>query len=246
MSGTSHGRPQTTQCTRTMGFSIAEILVALLLGLLVVHLGLDSLMRLDAARERIAARTDALVALRVGRHVLRREMRHGLMGADWEVGGDSLSIRAFRGAALVCRNDSTTAGLVVSYVGDRSPDPTKDSVLLVTAEGSRAVRALMGTAAPPVSCAALDSAGAATWQLDTAAPAGTVAAKLFEHGSYHLSGAALRYRRGGSGRQPLTPEVWSAATGFAASAERVGVELVPRDTLAGPPWRGLVSPGVAR
>ena len=246
MSGSRQRRLRTTQCTRARGFSLPEILVALLLGLLVVHLGLDSLTRLDAARARIVARTDALVALRVGRHVLRREMRHGLMGADWEVGGDSLSIRAFRGVALVCRNDSSTAGLVVSYVGDRTPDPGKDSVVLVTAEGRRAVRALVGTAAAPIPCAALDAAETAMWQLDVAAPAGTVAAKLFEHGFYYFSGAALRYRRGGSGRQPLTPEVWSPSTGFSVSAERVGVELFPRDTLAGAPWRGLVSPGAAR
>jgi hypothetical protein len=241
MSGTGRGRPRTTQRTRALGFSLPEILVALLLGLLVVHLGLDSLTRLNAARERIAARTDALVALRVGRHVLRREMRHGLMGTDWEVGGDSISIRAFRGAALVCRNDSTDARLVVSYAGDRAPDPTKDSVLLLTAEGRGEVRALEATAPPPVPCVGLDTAGAASFHLDDGAPRGIVALKLFERGSYHLSDAALRYRRGASGRQPLTPEVWSAATGWMASEAWVGVELFPLDSQAGEPWRGLLS-----
>jgi hypothetical protein len=231
---------------RAPGFSLPEILVALLLGLVVVHLGLDSLRRLGTARERMAARTDALVALRVSRHVLRREMRHGVRGADWEVGGDSLALRAFRGTALVCGNDSSTADLLVSYAGDRDPDPTKDSVLLVTAEGDGSVRALLGTAAPPTACAGLDSAGAAAWRLDTPAPAGTVAAKLFERGSYHLSGSALRYRRGAGGRQPLTPEVWSAGTRWTVTDGRVGVELLPRDSVAGPPWSGLVSAAVAR
>jgi hypothetical protein len=215
--------------------------VALLLGLLVVHLGLDTLARLDAARARITARTDALVALRVGRHVLRREARHGVMGADWEAAGDSLSIRAFRGVALVCESDSASASLVVSFVGDRQPDPSKDSVLVVTADGQRSIHALLRAVAAPGACSRLEPEGAAAWQLDAPAPTGAVAGKLFERGSYHLSGSALRYRRGAGGRQPLTPEVWSPATRWAVDENRVGVELVPLDTLAGPPWRGLVA-----
>jgi hypothetical protein len=235
-----------TQPERPSGFSLPEILVALLLGLLVVHLGLDSLARLDRARERIAARTDALVALRVSRHVLRRELRQGIKGTDWEIDGDSLSIRAFRGAALVCGHDSTAAELVVSFVGDREPDPAKDSLLLLTVEGDQAVRALVATTAPAGACAALDAAAATAWRLDAPAPEGTVAAKLFERGSYHLSGSALRYRRGAGGRQPLTPEVWSSATRWTTSPGRLGVELVPRDSLAGAPWSGVLSAGRAR
>ena len=231
----SRARPSST------GLSLPEILIALLLGLLVVHLGLDSLGRFEAARGRMADRTDALVALRVSRLVLRREMRRGVGGADWMLEGDSLSIRAFRGVALVCRSDSATASLVVSYLGDRAPDPTKDSLLLVTEAGRGQVRALVGTAAPTIPCAGPDSAAAAEWRLDVGAPPGSIAVKLFERGAYHLSGSALRYQRGGSGRQPLTPEAWSSATRWQVSAGRVGVELVPESASAGPPWRGFLT-----
>jgi prepilin-type N-terminal cleavage/methylation domain-containing protein len=221
------------------GFSLPEVLVALVLGLFLAHLGLESLSRLQAARARIAARTDALVALRVGRHVLRSELRHGVAGSDWSVDGDSVWIRAFRGAAVVCESAPSSASLTVSYSGDRVPDPTKDSLVLFDATGASEVRALVGTAAATTPC---DGPGrAARWFLDRGASPGAVVAKLFEHGSYHLTDAALRYRRGASGRQPLTPEVWSAATGWTVSGNRVGVMLVPRDRAAGPAFGGFLA-----
>jgi hypothetical protein len=37
-------------------------------------------------------------------------------------------------------------------------------------------------------------------------PTDPVLGRIFEGGSYHFSGGALRYRRGAGGRQPLTPE----------------------------------------
>ena len=228
--------------SRISGFTLVEVLVALLLSLLLVHLGLDTLRHLDAARRRISGRTDALVALRVSRHVLRRETRHGVAGADWVAAGDSLSIRAFRGAAVVCGPDSAPGDIVVSYRGDRAPDPTKDSVLLVSADGTRSVRALVGTAAASTPCTVLDSAGGAVWRLDAPVSESVVAAKLFERGSYHVSGAALRYRRGPGGRQPLTPEVLASTSGWGGLGGWLALELVPADTLGGPPWRGLVAP----
>ena len=234
------GRARPARAIR--GFTLVEVLVALLLGLFLVHAGLDALRRLDAARTRISARTDALVALRVGRHVLRRETRHGFAGTDWVADGDSLSIRAFRGAALVCGSGQDPTDLVVSYRGDRAPDPTKDSVVLVTPRGTRTVHALVGSAVATSRCVLLDSAGAAVWTLEPPAPEDVVAAKLFERGSYHVSGAALRYRRGPGGRQPLTPEVLAASSGWAGSGGWLRLDLVPADTLGGPPWSGLVAP----
>ncbi len=224
------------------GFSLPEMLVALALGLLLVHLGLESSRRLGEARARLAARGDALVALRVFRHVVRRETRMGLGGVDWWSAGDSLALRAFRGAALVCHNDTTSARLVVSYVGDRAPDPAKDSLLLLSADGVREVRALVAASAPPLPCSGLEGGSAALWSLDAPAPPGNVAAKLFERGSYHLSDAALRYRRGAGGRQPLTPEVWSGATAWTRSSGWLHATLVTRDPLAGAPWSGLGAP----
>ena len=223
------------------GMSLPELLVALLLGLIIIHLGLDSLVRLGSARRHIAMRTDALVTLRVSRHVMRTELRRGMAGTDWDLGGDSISIRAFRGMALICRVDSTSVGLVVPYVGDRAPDPTKDSVLLLTSEGRREVRALAGTSMASAPCIGSGRVGTAQWRFDASVPEGFVVARLFERGTYHLSGAALRYRRGASGRQPLTPEALAGASRWTASSGRVGLELVMRDTSAGPGWSGFLA-----
>lgn len=229
----------TTRAVRAVGASVPEALLALLLGLLVAHLALSSLARLGALRARLSLRTDALVALRVSRHVLRRETRHGSEGVDWAVAGDSLWLRAFRGAAVVCANDTVQATLVVSYAGDRAPDPTKDSVLFVAPDGTRAVRALVGASPTAGSCSG--PGATASWRLDRGAPADAVVGKLFERGAYHLADAALRYRRGASGRQPLTPEVWDGASAWSATGLSVGVVLVPRDSTAGTPWSGFLS-----
>lgn len=222
-----------------MGVSVPEALVALLLGLFVLHLGLETLARLRSARARIAARSDVLVALRVSRHVLRSELRLGLPGRDWIPDQDSLPLRAFRGTALVCTADSANSQIDVRYSGIRSPDSSKDSVLLLG--GEPVIRALIGTGPVADSCADADAGSMMSWRLDRSAPAGTVVARLFERGSYHLSGSALRYRRGASGRQPLTPEVWSTSSGWDVSGGRLGVRLVPQNTDGGRPWSGFLS-----
>lgn len=237
MSATRPGEAWWRCQTGVAGWSLPEVMIALVLGLLIVHLGLDSLARMQSARSRIAVRTDALVALRVSRHVLRRELRLGTAERDWWVDGDSLALRAFRGVGLVCVVDSTGAGLRVSYTGDRAPDPAKDSLLLYTDQGVVEARALVAVAAAPSPCAGLDSAEALALRLDRGAPSGAVLAKLFERGTYHLTDAALRYRRGASGRQPLTPEVWSSSSGWRTSPERLGADLVPLDPAAGAPVR---------
>jgi len=218
--------------------------VALLLGLLVVHMGLDTLARLRATQARLATRGDGIVALRVGRHTLRRELRFGVQGRDWAADSDSLALRAFRGTALVCPADSAAVSLSVAFRGDRAPDVTKDSVLLVTEGGSRTARALVAIGAPSGACVGAPPEGfvAATWTVETVAPAGAVVAMLFEHGSYHLVDGALRYRRGRSGRQPLTPEVWASTSGWITSDGHLGVELIPGSPDVGRPWAGYLAP----
>ena len=228
----------TTDVARRTGATLVEAVVALLIGLLVLQLGLMTLARMRTTRADLAARTEALVALRVGRHVLRRELRQGVPGRDWAATPDSVGLRAFRGVAFVCASDTTAAELTVSYRGDRSPDPAKDSVLLLTAEGVVDARALIGTGAASTSCPG--SGASQRWRLDRGAPAGVVVARLYERGSFHLSDAALRYRRGASGRQPLTPEVWSGATGWRLSGQRLGVAFAPARA-AGSPWTGFLA-----
>jgi hypothetical protein len=49
--------------------------------------------------------------------------------------------------------------------------------------------------------------------------------RLFESGEYHLADGALRYRRGGGGRQPLTPERLGLGSGFRALQNGVEVQI---------------------
>lgn len=210
--------------------------MALLLGLFIVHLALSTLARLRETEVRLAARADGLVAMRVADHVLRRELRHATFGRDWAVDADSLALRAFRGTALVCPYESATSELTVSYDGDRRPDPAKDSVLLLTALGGVEVRALVGSAAASLPCGSVSAEALRMWTLDSPTGPGIVVARLFERGSYHLALSALRYRRGSSGRQPLTPEVWAEGTAWSASGGRLGLEVLPESTDVGAPW----------
>jgi hypothetical protein len=138
----------------------------------------------------------------------------------------------------VCANDSVAAELTVTYRGERTPDPTKDSVLVITAEGRVEARALRGVGTAASSCVA--PGVRQRLRMEVGAPSGTVAVRVFERGSYYLSDAALRYRRGASGRQPLTPEVWSPATGWERSSERLGLAVVPSGS-SGSPWKGFLA-----
>lgn len=221
------------------GVSAPEALVALLLGLFIVHLGLDTLARVRSAQAAMAARSDVLLSTRIGRNVLRRELRHSMAGRDWTAAPDSLALRAFRGYAMVCSADSTGSVLLLAYHGDRAPDPSKDSVLLIAPEGATHVRALVAVRAAPAPCA-LGGGEPASWQVDEPPPDEPAVARLFEHGSYHLSGNALRYRPRDGGRQPLTPEVLSDASRWVAGAS-LAVELQPRDSSAGVPWSGFLA-----
>jgi hypothetical protein len=226
--------------TRT-GFSAPEALVALLLGLFVVHLGFATFARVRSVQVGLAARTDGLTAMRVARHTLGRELGHARPGRDWQSSDDSLSLRAFRGTALVCPLDSVATEVTVSYRGDRLPDATKDSVLLLRPDGTLEIRALRAVTAATTSCGPGFSGSLETWRLDTPVPPGPVVARLFERGSYHLSGSALRYRRGDSGRQPLTPEVWSGATRWDQSGDRLRLDARFRDPASGRPWSAFLS-----
>ena len=85
-----------------VGATVAEVRVALVVGFLVLQLGLSTLARFRTVQRQLAERVDVLVAQRVGRHVLRRELRHGLPGRDWLADAESLSVRAFRGTAIAC------------------------------------------------------------------------------------------------------------------------------------------------
>lgn len=215
---------------RRRGASIVEALVGLLLGLLVVHLGLTTMRRLESFEDRSSRRHDALLSTRIVRTVLRGELARGAAGTDWTVGGDSVPLRAFRGTGVVCSVSTVGRRLVVAYLGDRHPDPVKDSVEITGADGGVTVVGLSSWI-PSVTPCPLATASEAVheWTLDTAPPDDALVARVFESGSYHLVGSALRYRIGAGGRQPLTPEVWrDGATGLTPLDSVVVLELAPR------------------
>lgn len=209
---------------------MVEALVALILGLALLHLGLTTLHRLDRYEDRASRRQDALLSARVVSTVLRRELALGDPSVDWSVAGDSLVLRAFRGAGVVCSVSGPNRSVTVAFSGDRVPDASKDSVEVTTASGAVLIVPLQAVRSRTEACAR-SSPGEAVqeWVVDSVLPADAVIARPFESGSYHLSGAALRYRIGFGGRQPLTPEVWlDSGTGFDVADSTVRLTLEPR------------------
>jgi hypothetical protein len=223
------------------GFSAVEGIVALLVGLFVVHLGLSAIVRLRSVEAGIAKRMDAITAMRVARHVLRSELGRGVPGRDWMAAGDSISLRAFRGTGLVCPAGALTNEVTVSFSGVRRPDPSKDSVLLLGPAGTATPRALVAVGPAAISCGPLGPADLERWGLDAPAPAGTVVARVFERGSYHVALSALRYRRGSSGRQPLTPQVWDDDSRLLPLGDRLGLEVQHGSPEQGPDWEAFLA-----
>ncbi len=208
------------------GVSVVEALVALVAGLLVVQLGLVVLARQRQAQRRLTERAEGLAAVRIVRDVVGAELQRGRPDRDWTLASaDSLVLRAFRGVGRVCPLFAPSPELLVAYEGVRAPDPMKDSLLLMDHGGTWTVRALLAAAPSRDSCPEAPGVPVQRWRLGGDAPPGTVLARVFERGSYHFSGGALRYRRGAGGRQPLTPEVLlTPPSGFVSDS--VGVEAV--------------------
>jgi len=161
-----------------------------------LFLGLSSLAREQAARR------EAAEVVRVASAVLDGDLRFLDPAADLRSDGDELWVRAFRGFGVVCGTDGTR--IRVRYRGWRHPGPAKDSVLLLGDPVGGAPLALRDHQAAPGSCPAAPDETVAAWTLDTIPAAGTPVL-WFESGAYGISAGALRYRRGASGRQPLTP-----------------------------------------
>ncbi len=175
------------------GTSLAEAPVALLIGLLVLQLALTSLARMRGVQSRLTSRAEFIGSMRVLRQTIRQEIRVGLRERDAVLGADSISLRAFRGTAIVCRRESPTDYLL-SFRGYRTSDTSKDSVLVIGPDGQTEVAALLSSGQTPDQCDGGAGASARVWRLDRETRADAVVIRLFERGSYHLSGSALQYR----------------------------------------------------
>lgn len=200
--------------TTREGVTLPElILVAWLFGFVLLALG-----RFAGAQGRLAVvtheRVRAADVVRTTDLVLNGELRR-LAADDWWPGPDSIRLRAVRGSGTLC--SATGSELRVRYRGVRRPDPTKDSVVLVTGSGTA------GESYAVVGVVADTACGGFRLELDRAPPASAGLVLLFETGSYYLSDGALRYRRGRGGRQPVTEAVLEAGR-----FERTGAGLVAR------------------
>ena len=217
--------------------------MALLCGLLVVQLSLAALAGARTAEGHLARRAETLAALRVARAVLRRELRAGLSGRDWVVfPPDSIRLRAFRAVGRICPDTSSSLDALVAWEGVRRPDPEKDSVLLLSSAGHWSAADLVGVSPTGERCPASPGAIVDRWRFSLIPPGGAVLARVFERGSYHVSGGAVRYRRGLGGRQPLTPQVLDTPpSGFVSEGSSISLELVASFSGALWTWRGFLA-----
>lgn len=183
------------------GAALLETLVAATLGAMVATTGTALLRAQARIAEQTTHRSERNDAMRSALLTLSAELR-ALSSADIRaVGRDSVAARIVRGVAIVCgERDGWT---LVRYRGLRLPDASKDSASQVGVEN---VGALISVSAAAGAC--LTQADEETLALTLTTKAGPGSMWLvFEAGAYHLSGNALRYRRNGESRQPITSEV---------------------------------------
>lgn len=196
----------------SLGFTLLEALVAVLLNGFVLHAGWQLVRVHRTAARAVVASASRIGAGSVAHAVLRREIRAGVRGRDLgEPIRDTVGLRVFRGTALPCRGGEP-GGLEVVYRGLRGVDPGKDSVLVLDREGGWTAADLLrsGPSSPERSqCPTSVEGSRFRWVLEPEPEHLPLALRVFERGSYHLAGRALRYRRGRGGRQPLTGEVFA-------------------------------------
>lgn len=212
-----------------LGHTLVELLVGLTLGTIVIALLTSACILQLHAAARVATLFEATDGLAAAASILDAETRDAY-AADVSISNDSLAVRAFRGVALVC--DTADGRAWVRYDGSRAPDPAKDSVLILRA-GDEIAAAFSAPATAEPRCPALAGTDPRRLTVHADVRPGDLLL-VFERGSYHLSGGALRWRVGAAGRQPLTAELFTEATGF-VSAPRPGARLVPLPALRARP-----------
>jgi len=225
------------------GHTLPELAVALLLASIVGAAVLGLLSSSTQAVRQLVARSDQAEVRRTVSALLHEELSVGVAGRDWAVDGErAVRLRAFRGYARVCSDDGGI--LTVAWRGQRLPDPTRDSVLVLTADGRWHAVDLAWEGAPPepARCGPLAEEGvfrerAGGWRLSGEVPEAPLLLRSFEQGRYSLEDGAFRYRQGTGGRQPLTPELVAASSRLMAVS--VGGEA-GEGGLGGPAGQGAL------
>ena len=119
--------------------------------------------------------------------------------------------------------------------------------MVVTGQGTVLFQALDRVEEGAGDCGPGGAAPWDRWTLSGGVPSGAILVRYFEHGSYHLSGSAFRYRRGGAGRQPLTPEtLLTPESRFLASEAGLYAEILYEAPSAAPPMTLFVARGGGR
>ena len=208
---------------RRRGMTLVEAVVGVFLGAMVVTLAVRTLLQTASVARDTLVRDDRLTARRIARLTLRSELSALASGEARSSGGDSLSVRAVRGAGRVCQTGADE--LVVDLQSVRSPEPGKDSVELIGPLGSLRTVDLIDSRVLPDGCGQIPAGKPTALRSAGHIPSETIFVRLFETGSYHLPDGALRYRRGEGGRQPLTPVVWDPSSSLHVDGSWIRVLL---------------------
>jgi hypothetical protein len=208
---------------------LVALVGTMLLGICITSL-LTTTLRLA---QNAAGRAESLDALHTSALLLTHELRALEPRADLPaIASDSLVLRAFRGAGIVCATSGTDAEL--RYSGVRDPDPLKDSLLIVTAQSERTT-AFSGVAAT-TSAACVASATEQVLRITGAALPAQSVVLVYESGSYHFDADALRYRPEGGTRQPLTADAFDAVASRFLALPPAGDALVLQLVPGKAPW----------
>ena len=173
------------------GHTLLEVVVVLPLALLLSALIVAGLAAQTRLARRIAELASRAEAERIAAAVLPAELRWAGPHDLRSEAADSVRARVFRGIGLPCAE-----GNRVEWHGVRAPAPTKDSLLVISADGE---------SVQPLASVSADAA-CGGHRLDVPADLGGSVVLAFETGTYYLQERALRYRIGGEGRQPLSDE----------------------------------------
>lgn len=223
------------------GMTLIEVLVALLLGLALLHMAMSGLATAKRTESDLRARSERLATIRAARVALRRSVTASVEGRDWIAHvPDSVVVRAFQGVALPCPTELPEDGVLVAFSGRRLPDPSEDSVSALDDHGGWTASRLAAVRSAEEPCATDPGFETQRWVLDPPPAAEAVLYRLFESASFHVADGALRYRIGGGGRQPLSPEVLGRPDGGGFALDRA-LEVRLRGAAGSWSWRAYLA-----
>lgn len=194
------------------GYSLVEAIAASLIASVITALMVSAIVTQIRAGAIIAHGAESDAALALATAVITSELRDALPSDVPAAEADSLALRAFRATAIVC--DTADGRATVRWAGSRTPDPAKDSAVVLRAGAEWTVPIASANALASAPCPARVDERFFRIETGTGLQPGDVLL-AFERGTYHLSARALRWRIGQGGRQPLTPEIFDdARSGF--------------------------------